>query len=281
MTRTKIVVDSASDLSQEMIDQMQVPVQRVPLTIRVDGQPYVDDEELDVEQTLRRMEASPGWGQTAAPAPEAFLQAYGDADEVFAVTLSSKLSNGTYNAAMAAKQMLDEAITGVKVHVFDSLSASVGEALLALKIAELARLRLPFQEIVDSMNQFIKQTKTYILLERYDVLAKTGRMNPAIAKLASFLNIKPICQEVEGTIALMEKVRGYGKAMARLVDIIAGEKIDWTSRLLAVSHIKCLDRALTLRDELVKRLPDIRVLITEASGIIALYGCRGGLVVSF
>lgn len=62
------------------------------------------------------------------------------------------------------------------------------------------------------------------MLESLEHLAKAGRLNPIIAKLVSVLSIKPIMGATEeGTIRMVEKIRGYKRAFDRLVSIIGEE----------------------------------------------------------
>ncbi len=101
------------------------------------------------------------------------------------------------------------------IHIFDSLSASIGEGMIALKISEFAQKGLSNLEIVENVNNFMKNMRTYFILDKFDNLVKTGRINPAIAKIASMLNIKPICAAKNGEITMLDKARGYNRAVRR------------------------------------------------------------------
>jgi DegV family protein with EDD domain len=167
------------------------------------------------------------------------------------------------------------------IHVFDSLSASIGEGLIALKVSDMAKIGLSNLEIVENINQFIKSMGTYFLLDKFDSLVKTGRINPYVAKIAAMLNIKPVCgADGSGNIKLFDKARGYNKAVKRLIEIIKENTPDLESRVVGISHVKCYEKALAFKNELTKALRVKDVFITEASGLIAIYGNRGGFVVS-
>jgi DegV family protein with EDD domain len=167
------------------------------------------------------------------------------------------------------------------IHVFDSLTASIGEGMIALKISELAKKGLSNLEIIENVNQFIKSMGTYFLLDKFDNLVKTGRINPYVAKIASLLNIKPICGAGEdGQIKLFDKARGYNRAVKRLIEIIRENTPDIENRIVGISHVKCYEKAVTFKEELMKVLRVKDVFITEAKGLITIYGNRGGFVVS-
>jgi DegV family protein with EDD domain len=272
----KIVADSGCDFPNETVE---CPMEYVPLYLHVEDKVFMDDENLNLDEFMECMEASPVGAKSAAPSPASFLEKYIGEESVFVVTLSSKLS-GTYQSAVTAKRMYIEEYGKKFIHVFDSLSASVGEGVVALKISELAKKGLSNLEIVESVNQFIKNMGTYFLLDKFDNLVKTGRINPYVAKIASVLNVKPICGANNGEIKLFDKARGYNKAVKRLIEIIRENTPDIENRIVGISHVKCYEKALAFKDELIKALRVKDVIITEAKGLITIYANRGGFVVS-
>jgi DegV family protein with EDD domain len=277
---TKIVVDSGCDISAEIIARVGVPIDVVPLTLMLGEKTFTDDRTMDTELYLSEMESSPTAAQSASPSPKQFMDAYNDCESVFAVTLSSFLS-GSNNSAHLGKLLYAEE-KGVKfIHVFDSLSASAGETLVALKIAELIRKKLSLGEIVGRVSRFIGNLKTYFILEKYDIAVKTGRIEPHVAKIASMLNIKPICAGVGGKMAMIGKARGQKRAIKRLIEIMAAEKVDFGSRILAVSHCQCFEKADYVKREILRRIPFKDAFITDTSGLCSTYTGRGGIVVAF
>jgi fatty acid-binding protein DegV len=96
------------------------------------------------------------------------------------------------------------------------------------------------------------------------------------------LNIKPICGEKEGEIVMLEKARGYGKAVKRLIEIIKENTPDIENRTVGISHTKCYEKAAAFKDELIKalHLKEKSVIITEAHGLVASYANKGGFVVA-
>jgi len=277
----KLIVDSGCDISQEVINHSNCNLSYVPLNLQLEDRVYLDDEHLDIENYLNDMASSATGVKTSAPSPNKFYELFKAAGEnVFVVTLSSKLS-ATYQSAMTAKKMYMEECSKKFIHVFDSLTASVGQGVIAMKISELINKGShTVDEIVDQVNGFMKGVRTYFILDKYDNLVKTGRINPYIAKLASFLNIKPICGDEEGEIKLVDKARGYGKAISKLVEVIKNSTPDIEERIVAISHCKAYEKAVALKDEVLKHLKVKDVLIEECKGVIATYANRGGVVVA-
>jgi len=278
MIKNSVIVDSGCDISTDAIDHESCNLSYVPLNLQLDDNVFLDDESLDIEEYLVQMERSKGV-KTSAPSPSLFFERFKFGDSVFVVTLSSKLS-ATYQSAMTAKDMYLEEYGKKFVHVFDSLSASVGQGVIAMKISELIKKGTSNLDIVEQVDHFIKDMRTFFILDRYDNLVKTGRIKPYIAKIASLLNVKPICGALDGEIVMKDKARGYNKAMARLVALIKETTMDLEDRVVAISHCKCYEKAVALKDEILKQLNVKDVLIQECKGVVATYANRGGIVLA-
>lgn len=277
--KNHIVVDSGCDVSKELIDNENCTLSHVPLNMQIGNTVYLDDDNLDKDAYIAHMESSSEAVKTSAPSPGLFFEQFKKGENVFAVTISSKLS-ATYQSAITAKDMyLDE--YGKKfIHVFDSMSAAIGGGVVAMKISELINKSVGNTEIVEQVNQYIKSMKTYFIIDKFDNLVKTGRVKPYVAKIASMLNIKPICGSDNGEIKMMDKARGHKKAVVRLVNIIKESTPDIENRIIGISHIKALDRALALKEELMKHLNVKDIIIQECRGVTSTYGYTGGVVVA-
>ncbi len=274
-----VIVDSGCDINADLVEGENCALEYIPLSLQLEDRVYIDDDTLDIDEFIENMSRVPTGVKTAAPSPLLFIEKFKRDGSVFVVTLSSKLS-GTYQSAMTAKKMYLEEYGKKFIHIFDSLSASIGEGLIALKISEFAKKGLSNLEIVESVNHFMKNMRTYFILDRFDNLVKTGRINPAIAKIASLLNIKPICTEKNGEIAMMDKARGYNKAVRRMIEIIRENTPNLENAIVGISHVKCYEKAVALKDDILRAIRVKDVFITEARGIVTTYANKGGVVVS-
>ena len=275
-----LIVDSGCDVSKDVINHENCTLSYIPLNLQLEDKVFLDDETLDIEEYLTQMEQCPVGAKTSAPSPELFYERFKQSGNVFVVTLSSKLS-ATYQSAITAKDMYFEEYGKKFIHVFDSLTASVGEGVIAMKISELLKMgNHSMEEIVEQVNQYMKGMRTYFILDKYDNLVKTGRINPYVAKVASFLNVKPICGDQDGEIKMEDKARGYSKAVTKLVEMIKNTVHDHEDRVVAISHCKCYERAVALKDEVLKHLRVKDVVIHECTGVIATYANRGGVVLA-
>lgn len=274
----KIVSDSSCDLNEGLKKQMDVGL--VPLKIDIDGQTFVDDENLNVDELLVNMKNSKNHVKTSSPSPGDFLKEYEEGENVFVVTISSQLS-GTYNSAILAKNIIADSAEKF-IHVFDSKSASIGETLISMKIFELIQEKYDNLDIVNKIEQYINEMKTFFILDNLDNLIKGGRLTKIAGHIASFLSIKPIMgSDEEGNIRLVDKVRGTKKAFRRLVDIIGEEGKDIEDKVLGISHCNNEERANKLKDEISKRYNFKDIIVVEMAGLSSVYANDGGIVIAF
>ena len=98
MRKLKIVSDSSSDLLK--LDNADFDFS--PMKILTDEREFVDDRNLDVNEMATYLENYKGKSRTSCPNPSDWLEAFGDADDIICVTITSALS-GSYNSACVAK----------------------------------------------------------------------------------------------------------------------------------------------------------------------------------
>lgn len=274
----KIVVDSCCDLTKEM--KKDAFFETVPLELQIGDYITPDDDTFDQKDFLKRIAESPICAKSACPSPERFLQAYQcGAKEIYVVTLSSKLS-GSYNSAMLAKTMLEEVDSQIKVHVFDSCSASSGEFHLALFLRKIADSELSFEDVVMKTLQYQDKLGTYFVLDNLETLRKNGRLSLVKAFVASTLNIKPIMGATkEGEIVQLNKAIGMKKALQKLVETIEKDRKFDNNGVLVISHCNCFERAELVRDMILEKIAYKEVHIIDTAGISTMYANDGGIIV--
>ena len=217
----KIVVDSCCDLPANLKKDPRIEV--VPLILQIDDHVIVDDETFDQADYLAKVAASENCAKTACPSPELYMKAYDcDADDVYVVTLSSKLS-GSYNSALLGKNLYHEERGEKNIYIADSLSACCGETQIALKAMELAESGLAFEKVVENLEVFRDEMDTYFVLDSLETLRKNGRLTGMKALVATTLNIKPVCRGIRGEIVQSSQGIGIRKALVRMTNIVCSE----------------------------------------------------------
>ena len=191
----KIVIDSCGELTDEL--KRDPHYENVALELDVDDYHVMDDESFNQLEFLQKVKESPNSPKSSCPPPARFMDAFGENDHVYMITLSSQLS-GSYNSAMLAKELYEEQQESegekkrTRIHVFDSKSASIGETLIGMKIQEYEEAGETFERIIEKVEHYIADMNTFFVLESLETLRKNGRLSNLKAALVTALNIKPV-----------------------------------------------------------------------------------------
>ena len=156
----KIVADSSANL-RTLEDNTLVSV---PLTLRTDEREFVDDASLNIEEMTDYLANYKGKSGSACPSSQDWLDAFGDAERVFAIAITSNLS-GSFNSARVAKEQYEEEHPDRKVFLIDSLSAGPELKLTVEKIQELNAQGLSYEEICDAVTEYQKETHLVFMLK--------------------------------------------------------------------------------------------------------------------
>lgn len=274
-----IVCDSCTDLTEE--DLKKGCYTLVPLTLLVDGEEIIDDETFDQADFLAKVAASKESVKSACPAPESYMEAYFKADDIYVVTLSAELS-GSYNSAVLGKNLYEEENGTKNIHVVNSRGAATTQVLIARKLNEYASQGMPFEEVVDKIEEYTTSLRTYFVLETLEVLRKNGRLSRLSATIAGALNIKPVMIGTrDGVIQKAAQARGMKKALAKMVEHMGSEGRDLTRRQFVISHCNCYERAVYVKELIKKHLHAEDIDIVDTKGVSSLYACDGGIIVSY
>lgn len=275
MRKIKIVADSSANVLQ----LSGVDFAAAPLKIITNEIEFVDDSALDVSAMVSWFDSYKGKSKTSCPNPADWLEAFGDADEVYCVTITSGLS-GSYNAACAAKQMYESEHEGKKVCVIDSLSAGPELVLIIEKLEELIRKGLFFEEIDQQIRAYLNQTGLVFMLESLKNFAANGRVSPAVAKIAGVLGIRIVGKASnQGTLEPTNKCRGEAKSLSAIVEHLKGNGL--REGKVRIAHCMNEPAALELKRRILSELAHVDVQIHTCLGLCSYYAEKGGLLVGY
>lgn len=271
----KIISDSSSNI----IEMQGVPYASVPLKIMAGDKEYVDDATLDLAGMVGDLKKYKGKSGSSCPNVQEWLDAFEDAEQVFCVTISKNLS-GSYNAAVqACGEYLDEH-PDRKAYVFDSLSAGPELAMIIDKIHELAEAGASFEEIRDGVLDYHNHLHTLFCLQSMNNLARNGRVNPAVAKIATALGIRVVGDAVGGQLNPTIKPRGEKKALETLMQQMELRGL-WDGAEVRIAH--CYNRiaALELKEMIQRKYPKCRFIIEHTTALCSYYAESGGLIIGY
>jgi DegV family protein with EDD domain len=268
----KIVSDSSSNIfTITGADYATVPMKVIA------AREYIDTPDLDLQIMVDDLKAHKGKSGSSCPNVGEWLEAFGDADMIFGVTISKNLS-GSYNAAQQAAQVYMEQNPGKRVYIFDSLSAGPEQAMLIDKISQLIQDGCDFDTIVGKARDYNNHTHILFCLESLTNLARNGRVNPTVAKIAGVLGIRVIGDAKGGEITPAHKIRGEKKSIQTLVEMLA-ERGFGDGKLIRVAHCFGESQANAFREAVMARFPGCRFVMEPTTALCSFYAEAGGLII--
>ncbi len=271
----QIVCDSSSNL----FHMEDVGYTYVPMKLITSEKEYVDQPGLDLEAMVTEIEQVTGSTGSSCPNSQEWQDAFGEADEVFALSITSKLS-GSYSAAVVAADAYREQRPDAKVCVLDTLSTGPEMKLLVEKIRDRIQAGDLFDQIERHVRDYMEHTHLLFSLRSINNLAKNGRVSPAVAKLASVLRIGILGKASdEGTIESLQKCRGEKKLLSATFE--AMKTMGFKGGKVRIDHCLNLEGAQQLKSMILSMFPSADVIIGECRALCSFYAERGGLLVGF
>ena len=215
---TQLFTDTSANLPVEIIDEYGIEV--VPFSYTIDGVEYIPEREFDGKAFYAAMRAGSEVKTSMVNAGtfiERFKTALDAGKDVLYIGMSGGIS-GTANAALMAKQELDEEYPDRKIVVIDTLAASLGEGLFVIKAAEQLKDGVALDAIEEDIRAQVPNMCQSFTVDDLKYLKNTGRVSGAAAIIGNVLSIHPILiGDYEGKIVVKAKVRG----MKRTLDALA------------------------------------------------------------
>lgn len=275
-----ILADSSCDISKEM--SKDIPIEIVPISLQIDENLYEDDGSIVLDDFLQEMSNSKNSPKTAAPSPNKFLKHFDKAKNIFIICISKEISS-SYNNALIAKQMYQEKYPDKFIEVIDSRSASVALALLAIKLDKNLKQGADPEKAVKEVREYAYNMTTLFVLDNLSNLLKSGRISHLSNIFASIMKIKPIMgSDGKGGIGLVRKVRGYKRAISKMLESIENTKVsELKEKVLGISYCKAEDEANEFAKRVKERYPFMKVYITPMRATISVYANVKGLLIAY
>lgn len=270
--KIKIVADS----SASMITAADGSFVSVPLTLRTDEREFVDNADLDIKEMTDYLASYSGKSGSACPSSQDWVDAFGDAEEIYAIAITSNLS-GSFNSLRIAKEQYEEEYPNRKVCIIDSLSAGPELKLIIEKIQELKAEGKTFEEVSEIIAEYQNHTHLIFCLKSLRNLANNGRVSSAVAAIAGVLNIHVVGIANEGVLDQREKARGAKKALIAIDKLM--KEFNYNGGKVIIDHCFNETDALAVKKHILATYPNAEVRIEETRGLCSFYAEVGGLMV--
>ena len=169
----KIVSDSTSDLSKELIEKYNIQI--APLHIVLGEKEYLDGEEIQPDEIYAWADENKDTPKTSAidfaKAGEIVKQIVGCEDEMIVFTISGKMST----TANVFRLVTEELEVEDRVTIIDSGNLSTGIGLLVLKAAEMVEEKKDRKEISQTIESLKEKVRASFVVDTLTYLHRGGR----------------------------------------------------------------------------------------------------------
>jgi DegV family protein with EDD domain len=215
LENTRIVVDTSSNVPQQMLDEYRML--EVPTLVIFGQESYRNKYDLSDEQFYEKFAASKSVPTTSQPPPALFAEAYQrafaeGAEQIVAITVSSKLSGTFRSAQMAAQEFDPERFT-----MWDSNSISLGSGWQAVMAARMLEPGIDRALFMERMTKLRADIIGFAALETLKYVARSGRVSNLQAGIGDLLQVKPILELWDGAATVIARVRGRKKSFQEVI----------------------------------------------------------------
>lgn len=275
MRKIKIVSDSSSDI----LTLNGVDYACAPMKVVTAQREFVDIPSLDVDEMAEFLYNYKGQSKSSCPNVSDWLETFGDADDIFCITITGGLS-GSYNSACSAKEIYEAEHEGRRVFVLDSLSAGPEMALMIEEMQRCIAEGLSFEDTCAALTAYTRQTGLLFMLKSLKNFANNGRVSPAVAKLAGIMGICIVGKASdEGTLEPLHKCRGEGRSLdAILADM---EAAGFKGGNVRIAHCQNAEAAQRFKDMILEKYAGTDVTIHKLRGLCSFYAEKGGVLVGY
>ena len=276
--KIKVTADSTCDLSAEVLNELDITM--MPIHILMGGQEYLDCVTVHPADIFAHVKNGGEPNKTAAPNMVEYVDFFApfaeQYDAVIHVAVGGKYSSCYPNASLAAESFDN-------VTVIDSNNICTGQGYLVVKAARWARDGLPALTIARRLKSLAKQVELSFVLDRLDLLAKSGRCSSILAFGANLLKIKPSLENVDGELKVEKKYRGALSAcVARYVEDRLAGRDDIDNSLVFISSCEPLPGCVeALREGLAKYGHFEEIIETDIGSTVGGYSGPGTIGIVF
>ena len=274
MSNVAIVTDSAASIPEAMIERLNI--HWVPYYLHRGKEVLRDLVTVQRDAFYKWLPTARELPKTASPGPGDYVQMYeGLAQnegvrEIVSIHMTSK-GSGAYQAALVAKQMIEEKIPSLHVEVIDTLNVSMCQGWMVIEAARAALAGKSFGDIVNQVKEMMPITRMIQTADTLKYLYMGGRIGRAKHLVGSLLNIKPLIGMEDGVIVPLGQARSRMKAYEAMVEMVEAAIGTMGQIKIAYVHAAAQEEAEKIKDLIERRLTCVESLIAELSPALGVH----------
>jgi DegV family protein with EDD domain len=273
MPKVAIVTDSAASIPEALIDSLNI--HWVAYYIHRGTEVLRDLVTIKRQAFYDWLPTATELPKTASPGPGDYVEMYEHlaeqgTEEIVSIHMTSK-GSGAYQAALAAKSLIQERLPDLRLEVIDTLNVSMCQGWMVIEAARMALEGSPMADIVNRVKQMMPVTKMVQTADTLRYLYMGGRIGAAKRLLGSILNIKPLIGMEDGIIVPLGQARSRSKAYAKMVEIVESAVGQMGRIKIAYVHAAAQEEAEKIKEMIESRLTCVESLFAELSPALGVH----------
>ncbi len=279
-----IFTDTSANLPTPLLEQLGITA--IPFSYYIDGNEFTctDTDNFDGAAfygSIRRGTVVSTSLISPGRYTEYMLPALQAGQDILFVGMSSGIS-GSYGAARLAAVQLREEFPERQIETVDSIGASLGEGLLAVRAAELREEGRSLSAVKEELDALRMKMCQVFTVDDLMHLRRTGRLSNAAAVVATVLNIKPLLKGNEnGNIVSFAKVRGRRRSIEAIAEHYDRLVENAEEQTVGIAHADCPEDAELLAELLRRNNPPRDFLIVDYEPVTGSHVGPGALALFF
>jgi DegV family protein with EDD domain len=280
MRKVAILTDSTAYLPESYLQKEHIST--VPLNVIWGEESFEDGVNITPDAFYNRLKTAKQMPTTSQVAVGLMQKKFDELLvqdlDVLGIFISSQLS-GTIQSAMQARDLLEKG--SERVQIVDSQSTTMAMGFQALAAARAASQGASLQDCLQIAEDARNRSGVYFVVDTLEFLHRGGRIGSAQRFLGTALNMKPILRMNNGKIEALERVRTKGKALDRLVELVAEQCAGKGQVQLAAPHAQAAEEAQKVLERMSQRLETTENLVTELSPVIGTHVGPGTVALAY
>lgn len=284
---TRIIIDSASDFTQEEIKEFDLEALYVSVfdtddveTILRDG---LDIKRSDIYKAMRKGKIFKTSQINLNQYLEGFEKVCKEGEDFIYICLSYGLTTAWDTSRMAIK-MLEEKYPQRRMVSINSKSMTIGEQIIVRDIIEKKNEGYSLDELEKRANEISGKVVHLFTVDDLNYLFMGGRISKTVKNVGQVLNIKPLLgDDDDGALALKDKVRGEAKIYKKLSNtfIEDAKKNPDVLKHAIVGHTDNIEGAQKLFDIISSEVDTKDVIIREIGPAIGAHLGPGAVAIAY
>lgn len=242
MNKVKIITDSCSDLSGELLTKYDIDYAKMTTVCEgVQQEASLLWEYYSPKELYDKIRNGIKVTTTQVPSEEftRIFDLYINDYDIVYIGCSTKQSGSVNTAAVIAKQY-KEKYPDSSIYCIDSLNASIGEGMLAIKASEMRDEGKSAKEIFDSVSAMRNNVREFITVHTLEYLRRCGRVKATAAFFGNLMGVKPILiSDANGVQTPLKKVKGRKNSFAEIVNLMKENITDSENQTIYLVHADC------------------------------------------